>query len=282
MALNAGVQVSFFFTDVAGADGWTENMYLVPPLDNASALANAQALAPLRVAMLHTDYILGQIRVSQPGKPRDALIANYEGTSPFAGTQSGKYPVDPWTALLVRFENDLGSVFALKYVRGVPDRIFGNEGLYTPDAEWTNALAPWRAAITAATSIWCFQSINPTASTQQTITTMKVNEDPHFFEVGIAPAALSILPGTLVAIRGLRGNRQIERYWRVAAWNTVPSPPTYVLGPAKKPVGLNYTFGGTIRTVDYLTPTIRRVVVERFVEHKIGRPFNASHGRRSA
>jgi hypothetical protein len=90
--------------------------------------------------MLHTQYLLGQIRVSQPGKPRDALIANYEGASPFIGTQSGKYPVDPWTALLARLENNDGTVFAAKYIRGCPDRIFGQEGTYTPDAEWTTAL----------------------------------------------------------------------------------------------------------------------------------------------
>lgn len=267
------------FSDQGDSVGWSEHYGLTA--EPTQVYDSIFAFVRARLRCLHTDYSLRFTRASDLLKQRDAIITT-NSFSDGRGLYGGTSAAEPWSRLLWRLFSSTTQWRPL-YMGGLPESIITPPRFYNRTAGWIpvkTAFANFLTSRRSGQGTWSniFQ-VYVTPGNPQPISDMRVfPASPFYLQVTTLVSPANIAVGSLVAIRGLRRNRQIERYLRVAAIN---NPNVYVLGPFRKPVGVSWAAGGTIGVVEPRDAAIANCYDLRIVKRAVGRPFDLLHGRQA-
>lgn len=262
------------FAFLQGAQGWTENYYLNGASSSLQPeLTRAQTLAQKRVLCSGTQTIITHVKVSNDMVSRDVLVgdASYPG-------DPGQDSDAPDTALLMYRYGPDNAVRSQLFMRGIWDDVilaggefdFGNPG-------WTTRFNAFVAELTRSPAFGFLGRI-PASSKKSAIATITPTGDGRLDIVTTDNIFNGIPVGTKLKtfVSGCTGSLSVNGQQIVTA-----AAATRVTTLRRIPI-FPYTGGGSI---SYTVPefkAITRVLIERVVERKVGRPLFQSAGRRPA
>ena len=264
------LRATFFFKD-SGGYGWSETIHSTKP-DLTACLAAASSLAAFRISCLGGTSYLPFVRVSDDEVKRDSLIFKVPPGDMFNTSAAGTSSDIANTSLTVRLSSTPLRRRTL-YMRGIPDDVVKNSGLYTPSQNFQGAFDQW--FIQLKTDAWAIRGKSGVAlphtigliaqngtSGDIAVTTL----DPH----GLAQ-------NDTIVIRGVKGATALNGTWRVFH---VTDTTNFTL--KSQSILKIWTGQGTVtkQAMDLLNITDGEIMG---VSHRIaGRPFDSHRGRRKA
>jgi hypothetical protein len=272
--------VTYFFKDVTtGSAGWTETFYMsAGTLAGALLIAGPQgAIMNARLRLLHPDYQLSAVRVSDVAILRDSLIlanAGDTGTGQWggAGPHAGDTSEEPYDALLIRME--ASSLKRRSFLmRGLPSSVITHTRQYNPDGVWTAAFNVWRTTMLANNVSQIRSQTTGTPTFPNTVTISASGYGLAITYVGAIPAGM--VNGAYVKVTGIVGAAPVNHLWRISVVGAL----TLFLSAQRR---LIYgTIAGTpiVQLVTYTYPAITSIIPLRGVKKSTGRPFDVLRGR---
>lgn len=261
-------RATFFFKNRNGA-GWTETLY-----SQAAGMQLVQneaiALIPARVGLLGRGAALKFIRVSDDLIKRDSLIyvvPTDDGAPKSRQTDDADIAN---TCLLLRVESGFTKRRSL-FLRGVPDEITQDNGVYTPPAAFTAALNAYRIIVVGGT--WAIK-IRGDSGAVSNITNVSTVGPTGLVTITTA-ANHGFNMNDVVNIRGVLGATQVRGLQKVV---TTASPTTFDIRVNR--VVRPYLGAGNVVKNDYTLVDISGLVPVRCSHHNAGRPFDSPVGRR--
>lgn len=262
------IRGTFFFTNADGA-GWTETLF-INVANLTLALAEAQDLVPLRVALLGQQSALVNVRVSDDFIKRDSQIFPVPpgDQTPARGVGSEHASDD----LVIRLEG--GVVFRTRRtlaMRGIPTNIIGSAGRFIGDpGGWNSAFTVWTQQLIQRH--WAIKFRDKTvpvfnlAGAVQDVTTGIVTVT--------TAVAHGYLSGDLVMISRVIGAVEINGIWVIASATATTF--TFKLQALMRP----YILSGQVNKQNFALAEINKVLIIRSNTHRAGRPFGQLVGRR--
>lgn len=284
MAATIAAKITYFFSG-GGKAGWTEGFYIT-----ASDLANALTLAtgafvPKRLALLHPNYRLDEVRVSDdsPSKLRDSLVKAYNGAS-----GKGTYPIlggdinkaedseQAWDALLCRSEAGADTRRAYD-IRGLPRNVVDGNGVYSPEAIWVTRFNQFSLTFLAAPQFLLKRRTYGAVQQVPGISILDGGKGVMLTFQGAVPAGF--VRDARIQLQGFAGTLNLNQIWRIQNVNglevtTYLRPKKILWGPT--------TLLGTARTVGAEYAALTSLIPERGVKRDTGRPSGEPVGRRKA
>jgi len=266
----ATMRATFFFTDDNGY-GWTET-YFNNAGDLPTTMTRARALLPLRIKCLGLTSGPSMIRVSDDEVKRDSQIyiiasGDNRNKDPDAG------PSDiANTCLVVRIEAG-PTIRRTLYMRGIPDGIVLNSGVYSPTPDFGTAFTRFANAL--GQNGWSIKSlgiVNPVL-TNTNIVQPALGQEIRITTLGAHGLAIN----DTVVIRGVRGASYLAGQHRVFA--KIDDTNYSILSNRVLPELFNY---GTTQKYSFRLTGISNAQVIRASHRIAGRPFSAPRGRRRA
>lgn len=156
---NILAKVDYFFADAAPEPaGWTETTYiLATSIQQALVNAIADGYVQPRLNLLHPNYSLREVRVSDTVQLKDSQIFIFPGLQ-----GQGQYNVaraagfqdtseEPYDGLLIRLEST--SLRRRMFImRGLPVNVVTRDRGYHPEAQWLNVFPLWVGAVKVGTA----------------------------------------------------------------------------------------------------------------------------------
>lgn len=277
---------TFIMRDANSSYGWTETLVSSVVTDTAAANKLAQKYALLRDnlsgAGMATEWIrvtgysadgqklVGPTQLYQTGRVAKASIG--------VGKQTNGLSDVPWSAYLVSLI--AGTRYRGRiYMSGTPDLDIndGQLGILGVDANFDKQFKLWKTEITGGN--WFLRNIisDPGVQVVQPITAVGAMA-PYAYTV----AGLGAKPGDVVKIKGVKGvlsagTQRVNGVYQVA---TYADPALTVLQSGTGT--FTYQSGGTAQIRKYAFNQITDANFLRPVEHKRGRVFFQSSGRRKS
>jgi hypothetical protein len=305
--------------------GWTETYFINSLTFDEAGISTAAFGTPLgpsviatRIKLLPASISVLGMRASDPANPRASFFFA-SGTlfpTPSANrpvgqnfiSQQGLYGLGrgiisgfaSWTqvtaeevdtAVKVRMETADGKHRRILLLRGVPNKIAGNDGVYLKnDPTWFPSMQSFLAALTQGLQGDHIKAIDTTQPAPIQVGPVQLYPTNYEYitlqtttqvmKAGPVP----VLVGDNVVIRGYRGGYRLNGPWRIVGIGG-SGPYLYTLGPKRRNVAINYQgqAGVTIQALGYAYQTVVNAFDEGLyvVSRKTGRPFGLLAGRRN-
>lgn len=129
--------------------GWTESLHLQPSGDLHTGVEGpATKLAEVRAQLLGTEAFIKAIRISKEGTGPDAHLIYKRFRAKRIAVGQGAIDTttqaaQPDVGILMRCSNETKSRHKHTFLRGIPDRIENQHGVYTPDAFFRDFMAAY-------------------------------------------------------------------------------------------------------------------------------------------
>jgi hypothetical protein len=275
----------FFETNVGPAAGWTENYYLT-----ASSLAAALGVAAgnsaviPRLFLLHPDYSLVDIRVSDIDVLRDSFVAG-----PLSGAGKGQFQTTsggipeseaPYEALLIRFSS--GGVARRNFLlRGLPEGVVSKTRAYNPSSQWVTNFDLWKNSVLAPVgggppnpNTWAVRQ--RVLGAPATPTGIIVGSDLRSISLLFAAVPVGTTVGGFILVNGVTGAGHINKIWRVKG-ATATGILTF---PGQHNIyGVPVVTFSEAKAITYNLVPITDALPRRGVKKDTGRPFDLLRGK---
>jgi hypothetical protein len=264
----ARYRITYFFKNTNGY-GWTETLFnQAGTLDQT--MVRAQTLLPFRVKLLGQGSSLQFIRVSDDEIKRDSQIYTVPNADRESKSRSFGDADIANTCLVVRLDSGPLKRRTL-FLRGVPDIMVQDNGIYTPTPGYKQAVKDWGDSLSPT-----LMAIRIRGDDGVPINLSNVSLVAGDGTVTITTAAAHTYgPNDFVNIRGVLGATQVRGLQRVL---TVPDNTHFTIR-VNRVVKVYLGGGNVVRNVYSLVNIIGGQVV-RASHHNAGRPFDAPRGRR--
>lgn len=261
-------RITFFFTSNRGY-GWTETLYtFAPTLD--IAMTQAKALLPVRVNLMGRGSFLQFIRVSDDLVKRDSQVYPVPNSDRETKSRAGGDADIANTCCVVRIESGVLKRRTL-FLRGIPDDIVLDNGIFRPTPAFTANFTLWAAVLFAGGFAIRVRSDVGAPVDLTNVSTV----GPTGLVTITTAGAHGLVPNNVANIRGVLGATQVRGLQRVI---TVVDASNFQIRVNR--VVKPYLGGGNVVLNDYSLAAISNAVVVRCSHHNAGRPFDAPRGRR--
>jgi hypothetical protein len=262
-------KVTFFFEQ--GKWGWSETLYN-SATQTSVALTSARALVGPRRNLLAKESQLTAIRASLDDPQRDSLFYSVPNADGFGLQGLGNSDI-PNTCLVMRMEAT--DQHRRSYpLRGIPDEMVTNGGVWKPDAPYIAAINAYRAALINTT--WGIAGNTGLAPTLLIVDSVQdflngrvgftTNVDHNFND------------NDLVYIGGRSPLKGFNGHWRVLKSVT----DTKVFYIRTRTQATPFWVGLTVRKIQKAFVAFTNLIPERTSHRVTGRPFGAPRGKQSA
>jgi len=260
------IRATFFFKQRKW--GWSESLFSTRA-DRQPALDDAIAYLPIRVALNGVDTTCEYIRISDDLIKRDSLIFAPPTEDQKARSITVGESDIPNTCIVMRMQSSPTGRRTLS-MRGIPDRIVTDGGLFTPGGAWNGAFLRWRNEIISGR--WGIK-VKDQAQPQVNITGIAWDQ-PSLTTTITFDNNIGIGTGEYVQLGGQLPTNLLRGIFKVTAagLNFVK-----VRTPFLVPAYTGFAWG---RKVVYSVAAITSCVALRASHRNAGRPFDSPVGRR--
>lgn len=249
--------------------GWTESYFSDYFASYNPALIALRALIQKRALCSGSNTNFKYLRISDVALFRDVLGEAIVGLN----GSGGGFSDAPATALLVKMNGLAQSPSKITYMRGIPDAIVTQGGLYQPDAAFLAGLDAFKAKLLQGQ--WGWMGSLPQAPafigtcTQNANGTWTVVTQTDIF-AGPFPRVVKVRIAGILGAPALRGTRNMTA---TGVRTSTTVTPVYTSA---------YAGGGTITASAKQLIKIIDLEGQRIIERRPGRPSYLSRGRRAA
>jgi hypothetical protein len=255
--------------------GWTEN-YFITDATGTLAIATARSLVLVekRRNILAKPAAITFRSISDTGGQR---AGNTFPVPPSAGLGAYASGDKEATSLLFKRLNGTGKQHSSVFVRGVPDYIVANGGIYTPDAEFIGDLQQYQTELVTAPWGWLGENVAQSKSSQIVNVAADLNKCVVFTVADNALPFPSPKPHLAFRVSGIVGAGNLNNQWVgvVTSGTTIRTvKPVPFFAPVAATGKLSFRILQLI--------TIVNSNVQRVVTRHAGRPLYHSPGRAKA
>lgn len=267
---------SYFFNQIDGGEaGWSENWY-VTAATIEDCLTRANLYATPRRAILHQNWYLEAVRVSDLTVLRDSKETNYDTTTG-AGTFRAGTAAPASQGILLRMEAG-ATRRRMFFLRGIPTGQVNQGNALTMTPAFTNAMNAFVAWWTANQGVLLIQK--KLRGTDVGVVVQPGAVEPR--SINITYPALAPPPpvGSYINIFNVPQN---VAYGFNGIWIAdIVAALAVSTKPKRKHFSFGAPFGARAATITFSYENVTSAAPERGGNRKTGRPFDSPHGRLSA
>jgi hypothetical protein len=284
-------------TDLLPAAAWTETFYVGGTTQDVFDRVTRPIDFQARTDLLHNNYALAQINVSDVVVLRDSIPFNLG-----AAAGAGRYPLagghveltddseEPWDGVLVQMQNAARNSRRFFAMRGLPVGVVVNNFRYVGNAVWNPRFDRWKDRHCSVpggpgpVTPYLLQKRDFTLLAPPTTITVGVDGRSLVLTwAGGIPAAITTQfninpgPGAFVELKNVYGADKINTIWRIISLD----PPNSVHTVRHQRVIFTPGLSGAwvCRLVGYTYPPIAFLDPVRGAKRNTGGPSRRLHGR---